>query len=49
MSESTMQRKGLLTLTYISCNEDYKLVPDIPLRKSLLNMVGFTLTLYIHE
>jgi len=39
MSENTMQRKGLLTLTYISSARDYRLVPDVSARKSLLHMV----------
>lgn len=39
MSENTMQRKGILSLTYISADVDYQLVPDISARKSLLSMV----------
>lgn len=35
-----MQRKGILSLTYVSSDVDRKLVPNIPFRKSLLNMVG---------
>lgn len=40
-----MQRKGLLSLTYVSSDVDYKLVPNVPFRKSLLNMVSAVLML----
>lgn len=39
MNENTMQRKGLLSLTYISADYDSRLIPDTAARKSLLHMV----------
>jgi hypothetical protein len=43
-----MQRKGLLSLTFLSVTDDYMLVPDVPFRKSLLHMVSLSSFFVLH-